>query len=281
MPFVRACWGSARGFAGAAPSALRVLLTVAQLAGFAALAACSARPQRAEKLGHAVLVGRVRLVPSATLPAYAPFDLQRAPLLGSAGGAAPRAQCADALERARRPVQRTAEGFLSGVVVAASDFTGITLGWPPTPHQHHVVIDKCTLQPALVAARAGDWIELRNDDAFAHAPQLGASTKALPLAPGKRVILPVEPGHVTSLLCPPGAPCGRTDVIVFHHPLFAVTDARGSFRIEGFPNGEMVRVTAWHPLFEPSETFVWVEAGEQGQAELLLEPKARFVERTP
>jgi hypothetical protein len=68
-------------------------------------------------------------------------------------------------------------------------------------------------------------------------------------------------------------------VVVFHHPLFAVTDATGSFRIEGFPHGEMVRVTAWHPLFEASETFVWLQQGDRGAVELSISPKRRFTTR--
>jgi hypothetical protein len=38
-----------------------------------------------------------------------------------------------------------------------------------------------------------------------------------------------------------------------------------------------VRITAWHPLFEPSETFIWLEPGAQGHIVLELQPKARFV----
>jgi hypothetical protein len=42
-----------------------------------------------------------------------------------------------------------------------------------------------------------------------------------------------------------------------------------------------VRVTAWHPLFEPVETFVWLDPGQESSIKLQLTPKARFVPAQP
>ena len=104
-------------------------------------------------------------------------------------------------------------------------------------------------------------------------PMLGPDFMARPLLPGKRVLLPLTGGEVESIQCSRRAPCGRTDLIGFRHPVHAVTDARGAFRMDDFPPSELVRVSAWHPLFEESETFVWLEPGETGSVELLLEPR--------
>jgi hypothetical protein len=256
-----------------APSLLALLASLALCA-----ASCSSTPTHIEQLGRAMLTGKVRLVPDAALPRFAPFDLSREPLMpdARAPAVAAAAACAEANERARHPVRATADGLLSGVVVTASDFTGVKLGAPIEPRRHRVTIRGCALQPPLLAARAGDWLELYNADAIPYSPQIGPATRAHPLEPGKRVRVPLDAGRVTSVLCPPSRPCGRTDVVVFHHPLFAVTDAAGNFRIDGFPHGEMVRVTAWHPLFESSETFVWLEPGDRGAVELWLAPKKRF-----
>lgn len=252
------------------------LLALLALAG----SGCSGGRSRAEQLGRAVLTGRVRLAADAELPAFAPFDLARSPLMAGDAAAAPAPPgCSEANARARQAVRATKDGLLSGVVVMASDFTGVTLGSPPKRRRHPVTIRDCALDPPLLAARAGDWLELHNADAVPYAPQIGPATRANPLAPGQRVLVPVDGGRVTSILCPPSRPCGRSDLVVLYHPLFAVTDARGAFRIEGFPHGEMVRVTAWHPLFEASETFVWLEAGERGMVELSLPPKERFTSK--
>ena len=248
---------------------------LASFALFAGASGCSQGRTRQEQLGSAVLSGKVRLEPGAELPAFAPFDLARSPLVDESTGPLPEG-CASAKERARRPVRATADGLLSGVLITASDFTGVQLGAPPKPRRHRVAIRGCTLDPPLLAARAGDWMELSNADQVPYSPQVGPATRANPLAPGRNVLVPLDAGRVSSILCPPSRPCGRTDMVVLHHPLFAVTDASGTFRIEGFPHGEMVRVTAWHPLFEPSETFVWLERGDKGAVELLISPKPRF-----
>jgi hypothetical protein len=218
------------------------------------------------------LLGRVRLAPGAELPSYAPFDLAGAPLHPRSEPAAP-AECGAALARARRPVTADSEQWLSGVVIAASDFARFR---PRPLRNHRVAIAGCQLQPAVIAATAGEELVVENRDAFTFAPLLGPSYRAHPLAHGERKRFPLPLG-VDALACDPGAPCGRTDVVVFRHPVHAVTGAHGEFRIDDFPAGEMVRVTAWHPLFEESETFVWVEPGKQQRIELLLRPKQRFI----
>ena len=106
----------------------------------------------------------------------------------------------------------------------------------------------------------------------------------------------VEPLGVSLFRCQPGGTgsllpgnvgegFGNSDTkrnfeaaIVFHHPVFAVTDAHGSFRIPNFPAAELVRITAWHPLFEESETFVWLQPREHGAVEMLLTPRKRFLQ---
>ncbi|HMI93916.1 MAG TPA: hypothetical protein VK509_21225 [Polyangiales bacterium] len=254
-----------------APGSHALALGALLLAG---VLGCSREPSK-EQYGRGELVGSVRLAPGARMPEYARADVQRAPLHANLAHAP--AQCAEANERARRPVQRSDEGLLSGIVVAASDFSHAAVARTPKPVRHRVVIRNCQLEPAVIAARGGDMLELENQDDFEFAPLFEPALRAEPLAKGKRVRIGLVGGRVDALLCPPAAPCGRSDVIVFHHPVFAVTDAAGHFRFPRFPDSELVRVTAWHPLFEPSESFTWVEAGQSASLELLLKPKARFV----
>ena len=56
-----------------------------------------------------------------------------------------------------------------------------------------------------------------------------------------------------------------------------MTDSLGQFQMTNFPASELVRVTAWHPLFEPTETFVWLEPSQVSTVNLQLTPKTRFV----
>lgn len=220
----------------------------------------------------AVLSGRVRIADGSRLPAYAALDLARRPLHESSSSAAPK-ECAAANEAARSPVQLTAESLLAGVAVAASDFTRFS---DRKPRLHKVAIRGCRLRPALIVARGGDLFELENRDAYGFEPLIGPAFSARALAPGKKLRVPLTPGGVESIMCSPRAACGRTDLVVLFHPVYAITDTRGQFRIDHFPSSQLVRVTAWHPLFEPSETFVWIEPGERAAVELVLTPKERF-----
>ena len=220
----------------------------------------------------ASLLGEVRLAPGARLPEYASVDLARRPLRMHSPPTPP-SECDAANQRARTPVQRSDSGGLSGIAVGASDFTR-------TPHrkprEHRVVIEHCQLQPTLVAATSGDTLTIENRDDYAFEPLVGPSYAATPLAPHARVKRSLEPG-IDAIQCSLGAPCGRSDLLVFMHPVHAVTDALGNFRVDNLPAQELVRITAWHPLFEPSELFVWLEPGEQRHVVLDLQPKGRFV----
>lgn len=221
----------------------------------------------------AVLTGRVLLADGAALPAYAAYDVIRNPLHAPTPDSVP-AECARSNEEARHAVALGPGRTLGGVVVAAADFTHVTERKPVT---HTVSIDGCRLRPATVAAMGGDTLRVENRERFSFAPMFGPAFKSAPLTRGHPVDVTLAAGSVESILCAPSAPCGRTDVVAFHHPAFAVSDAHGAFRIDHFPAGEMVRVSAWHPLFELEETFVWIDAGKTSSVDLVLRPKARFV----
>jgi hypothetical protein len=249
-------------------------LIVAALGLYAA--ACTGCGDDASALRRAPtarLTGRVLLAEGAVLPAYAPLDLVRAPLHPSPGVPIPT-ECASANDASRRPVTLAPDRGLSGIVVAAADFTRLSERRPTT---HAVAIEGCRLTPPTIAAMGGDTLRVENRDAFTFAPMFGPAFRPAPLRRGDPIEVKLGAGSVESILCPPSAPCGRTDVVTFHHPVFAVSDARGAFHIDRFPAGEMVRVSAWHPLFELEETFAWVDAGKASRVDLWLRPKPRFV----
>jgi hypothetical protein len=219
-----------------------------------------------------VLTGRVRLAERAQLPAYPSLDLAGQPLRQNRLPALPP-ECAAANEAARTPVELATDRLLAGIVVAASDFTHFR---EREPQLHEVAIQSCRLQPSLIAARGGDVLAFENRDAYGFEPLIGPTFSAHALRRGHKLRLPLISGSVESILCSRSAPCGRTDLVVFYHPVYAVADARGEFRIDDFPAAELVRVSAWHPLFEQSDTFVWLEPGEHNAVELELTPKQRF-----
>jgi len=254
------------------PARLRLTLAVV---GVACLACSSGKSPEVKRRRGPVgtLIGEVHLTPGTRMPEYLPVDMLRRPLRQSALPPPP-AECAAANEAARHPVSVTGRGMLGGVVVAASDFTRVRERGPKV---HGVVIEHCQLKPSIIAAQGGDTLAIENRDAFGFEPLIGPAYEARSLATGKKLKLPLVAAGIDSVQCSLGAPCGRTDLLVFHHPVHAVTSELGQFRIENFPASELVRVTAWHPLFEPTETFVWLEPSQVTTINLQLTPKQRFV----
>jgi hypothetical protein len=261
------------------PPLARARLAVRSALSFACVIAiaCSSEEKPQRRHGPtATLTGHVHLAPGASLPAYASLDLVRRPLRLSADRGEIPQECVAANEKARMPVQVTPDGKLTNIVVAASDFTRVH---EREPKIHEVAIEHCQLEPPIIAATGGDVLALSNKDKFPFEPLVGPSYAGSPLK--ERIKLPLFPGGIDSIMCSLGAPCGRTDMVVFFHPVHAVTDEHGAFRITNFPASELVRVNAWHPLFEETNTFVWLEPGQQSNVELVLTPRARFVPPPP
>jgi hypothetical protein len=93
--------------------------------------------------------------------------------------------------------------------------------------------------------------------------------------PGQSYDLELKALGASPVQCGFTAPCGRTDVVVLSHTLAALTDAEGNFRIDSFPPGERVTVTAWHPLLQQSELQVEITSGETKNVELIVSPVQR------
>lgn len=219
----------------------------------------------------ATLTGRIEFAEGFEVPRYAPEDMERK-VLQVGVGAAPEV-CSPPKKTDRRPVLLTDDGLLSGVMVAASGFTGAT---PRPPKTHTVTIEDCRLTPPLVVAMKGDTLAVRNSVQYAFMPTFGPSATARALMPNQKLDIPLNRGGVESVLCTITAGCGRTDVVTLLHPISAITDASGHFEIENFPAGQNIRVNVWHPLFEEASLEVQLAAGERKDVKIVLAPKPRF-----
>lgn len=230
-----------------------------------------------ELSGRAFPIGRVsghvRLADGAVLPEYPLAMLSHEPLRPRDAPEAIPAECAAANRASRAPVAISEGRGLSGIVVTASDFLR---NRPRDPVVHRVRIEGCKLLPQTIAMTEHDRLVLENRDAFPFAPLYGPAYGAKPLWRGERLFVPIYPASIEPVSCSPDAPCGRSDVVVFHHPVHTVTGELGAFEIQGFPAAELVRLTALHPLFESSETTVWVEPNERVRVEIVVRPKERF-----
>jgi hypothetical protein len=216
----------------------------------------------------AVVEGVIRLAPGAELPSYAPEQMEKK-LFQKLAPEAPPATCTPPKKTDRQPVRLTADGALAGVMLAPSGFS-VQPQRPPLVHE--VVIDDCRLSPALVVAMKGDSLRVRSNVSFPFMPSYESGPGVRSLIPGQTYDVPLDKPGVSPLLCGFTAPCGRTDVIVLLHPVYAVTDAQGKFRFDDFPAGEEVSLSAWHPLFQESKVTLRVEPGEHKRLELVLTP---------
>ncbi|MDD9970792.1 MAG: hypothetical protein OXR73_31435 [Myxococcales bacterium] len=219
-----------------------------------------------------VVTGRVKLAPGHSLPAYSLEDMERKVLTNARRGEWPKG-CTPPKLADRRPVQLTPDGYLKGVMVGA---TGFKTASPRPPKVHDVTIEDCRLTPSLVVAVKGDVLRIRNNVDFPFMPTFGPATVARTLMPEQKFEVDLDRGGVESVLCGFTAPCGRTDVVTIYHPVYALTDSQGRFRIEDFPPDQPVELNAWHPLFEANKIEFTAELGEIKEVELVVAPKQRF-----
>jgi hypothetical protein len=139
---------------------LGLALAACDSCGDAAQTAQAPAPQASEPkpVPKAVLEGIVRLAAGQQLPEHSLEDMESKVLDHTARGAWPDA-CTPPKTADRQPVQLSAEGGLSGVVLAASQFKH---GRTRPPVTHEVVIEDCRLTPSLVVAVKGDTLRVKN-----------------------------------------------------------------------------------------------------------------------
>ena len=147
----------------------------------------------------------------------------------------------------QRSVTRADGGGLSPVHVA---ITGMRTTPPSTPRTHELFIDGCRLRPSMLAATRGDSVRITNR----------TDTALLPLLPGDRFMQGMMRGESRELSlkqlgrsvirCNFANYCGETVVVTVSHPLYAITDGEGRFRIENVPLDQPLKVHAFHPLFD-------------------------------
>lgn len=210
-----------------------------------------------------VLEGMVRLVDGAELPSYPDNPMVSPPGRPELPEGCTPPQRADA-----QPVSMTEERGLAGVLVSLHEFETSPSYASVT---HELTITDCRLSPRLVVATRGDRLRVTNQTDYPFLPDLGSGVLQAILHQRTREVELGE-GGVRSLECAFAAPCGRSYIVTLYHPLHAITDESGRFRIENVPAGEEVRVSAWHPLFQESNEQFVLEMGERRTVDFALEP---------
>ena len=162
-----------------------------------------------------------------------------------------------------------------GVKNAIVFIDGIGQG-KPLPKTQARILDNRNLryEPHVMAVTKGTPVHVKNSDDVLHNTHAKVGKK-------KRTVfnvgLPIQgqiskqkvrkPGlHVVN--CDAGHTWMRAYIYVFRHPYFAVTDAKGAFRLEDVPPGQYT-VKVWHETLKEKTGTVTVAAG--GVASLDLE----------
>ncbi|MDH5672860.1 MAG: carboxypeptidase-like regulatory domain-containing protein [Myxococcales bacterium] len=224
-----------------------------------------------------VLEGVVKLASGVELPSWQPAQMLRQVLQHAETAGAWPESCTPPKSEDRQPVRATAEGGLSGVVVAVSGFSK-PASRPPMVHE--LTIDDCRLSPSTVVAMVGDRVQVKNTVDYPFMPSQDQEGVIKTLTRGQVYEFAMEKPGVVPVRCGFTAPCARTDIVTLTHRLGVVTDGQGAFRIEGFPVGEKVRLSAWHPLFAEASLEVQLTAGEHKRVELELRPQVQVAPAT-
>jgi hypothetical protein len=232
----------------------------------------SSGPEATLALG--TVEGIVRLADGATLPSFVEH-----PMLPRGPAAALPPECTPPSDADRQPVRVGASGGLTNLVIVA---TGDASRWPDStgPRTHQARIEDCRLTPRVLVVERGDTIHIENPTTFPFFPDLGTGF-ARALLPSDPLDLVMDRGGVRVIQCGLSNACGRMDVVILYHPVHAVTDAEGRFRLSNVPAGQDVRITAWHPLFQEASAQTRVEPNGTVRVELTILPASQPAGEVP
>src|SRR5690606_12536944 len=105
---------------------------------------------------------------------------------------------------------------------------------------------RCAYVPPVLVGHAGGRLKVKNSDPVMHNVRAGeAFNVGMPLPQTLERPLPQTPGPLT-VVCDVH-PWMRADLMVLPHEQWAITDARGAFRLEGVASGTRA-VRVWHPV---------------------------------
>lgn len=152
-------------------------------------------------------------------------------------------------------------GNLANVVVFVKDFPGDYIVATPPSAPATLAQKGCMYDPHVVALRAGQTLEIANQDQTTH--NLLALPEQNPKfnrseTPGAA---PIDVAFAIPELAIPLRcnvhPWMKSYVFVFGHPYFAVTAADGSFELKNLPPGTYT-IAAWQELYGTREATVTI-----------------------
>jgi len=152
---------------------------------------------------------------------------------------------------------------------------------PPPASDGDVRLDQhgCAYVPHVVALRAGRTLRISNSDPLAHnvrvrAPRNGLDRNSTQGRGADDLLLPFERPELGVRIGCDLHPWMGAYVHALDHPFFALTEADGSFALEGLPPGDY-EIEARHPELGRRRAEVTVPARGDAQLEFVFEPEDR------
>ena len=151
------------------------------------------------------------------------------------------------------------EGGVARVVIEIKGVKGE--GWEyQDPADGYVMRQKnCQFLPNLVVIPRGKDIHVYNDDPVGHNVNTGDWNQTQPPGP-KPIIKPVENKAPVKIVCNIHS-WMEGWIYPVQNPYFAVTDAKGQFKIAGVPPGKY-RINIWHPSLGRKTARLTLESGK-------------------
>ena len=174
-------------------------------------------------------------------------------------------------------IVRTGDSLSNVVVWLADVREGKAM---PLERRTEIINVNCRLEPRVQAVVAGTTVNVRNDDRLAHVTRfsLAGANDTISRVPltGDGQVVPNE--HIAAKAGLVAVTCEvhpwtRGFIAVFESPYFAVTDARGRFRLDSVPPGKY-RLVAWHER-GTRQVQQSVEVGADGEAKVEVRVRVR------
>ncbi len=160
---------------------------------------------------------------------------------------------------------------LGDALVAVTGYHGFYLA--ERHEAREVIIDDCAAAPRTIDVTIGQRLEFINRTNALFAPSIEAEPTIAVMAAGKATgpiqLYPQKPGYfaLRDLL---GGAFASADLYVLLHPLHAVSDSSGHFRIEGVPVGKLQAFARLPSIRRESAAPVEVRAGETAHIDLTI-----------
>lgn len=227
------------------------------------------------KVPLATITGTVSLAAKQRLPAYT-----AAQFLGKQDGqdAELPKGCTPIRAADLSPVTQVERGGLTPILITV---TGFKKAPAASAQTRSMVVDDCRIQPTLLAAVRGDTMAFTNRSPHAFLPKFRGDAFLQAVIKDQTRHVKLSSIGVQRIGCAFGAACGSAHLVVLGHPVFAITDAQGKFRIANVPANQALTVHAWHPLFRETRLPLELEEHQERHVELTISPAKSHLNQRP